>query len=116
MPVPLSVRQLLPSLVIDGEFAGTTDVTCRVRDLQALLNAALQHVEVDEAWYLDQYPDVEEGIGQWLVCIGDRALSELRIPRGPSTSGPYGRRGMVHRSCLPRRSQRDPAGKIRQRD
>ncbi len=52
----------MPSLVIEGGYAPNAIVTCTLTDLRALLQLALADVEVDEAWYLEQYPDVAKGV------------------------------------------------------
>jgi hypothetical protein len=62
MAVPPSIKQLMPSLVIQGGFTPTSTVTCTLTDLRAVVQTALVSVEVDEQWYLQQYPDVREGI------------------------------------------------------
>jgi hypothetical protein len=62
MAIPPSVRQLMPSLVIEGEYTPTTKVTCTLTDLRAVVQLALGSVEVDEEWYLEQYPDVRQGV------------------------------------------------------
>jgi hypothetical protein len=62
MVIPPSIRQLMPSLVIEGGYTPSSKVTCNLTDLRAVLQTALASVEVDEEWYLRQYPDVREGI------------------------------------------------------
>ncbi len=64
MPIPPSIKQLAPSLIIDGDLAPSTEVVCTLADFQAILNVVLADVEVDEEWYLQQYPDVEEGVAR----------------------------------------------------
>lgn len=56
MSVPPSVKQMLPSLRID-DAAGT--VTMSVADFRRFAAFALADVEVDEEWYMAQYPDVK---------------------------------------------------------
>jgi len=62
MAIPPSVKQLMPSLVIEGGYTPSAKVTCNLTDLRAIVHMALAAVEVDEEWYLRQYPDVREGI------------------------------------------------------
>lgn len=62
MAIPPSIKQMMPSLVIEGEYTPTTRVTCTLTDLRRVAQSALASVEVDEVWYLRQYPDVREGV------------------------------------------------------
>jgi hypothetical protein len=64
MPVPPYVDRLLPSLAAGGPLPDDATVTLTMREVRALLDMALAGVEVDEAWYLRQYPDVRDGIAR----------------------------------------------------
>ena len=59
--IPVPIRQLMPSLQVSG-WTATSEVTFTLEDLRRLVALALARIEVDEAWYLRQYPDVQEGI------------------------------------------------------
>ena len=56
MSLPAPVQAVLPSL----EFNESGFVSLRVSDLEALLEAYLASVAVDEAWYMSQYPDIKQ--------------------------------------------------------
>lgn len=62
MAVPPSVKQLMPSLVIEGGYTPSAKATCNLTDLRAIVQMALASVAVNEEWYLRQYPDVREAI------------------------------------------------------
>jgi hypothetical protein len=51
----------MPSLVLEGNRADS-EVTVTLDDLRALAKLALSSVEVDEDWYLSEYPDVRAGV------------------------------------------------------
>ena len=63
MALPPPATRLLPS--VKAAMAGAPDeaqVSLTMRELRALLDLALDGIAVDEAWYLQQYADVREGI------------------------------------------------------
>ncbi|HEV2301414.1 MAG TPA: hypothetical protein VGR91_07580 [Stellaceae bacterium] len=64
MPPPPPVSRLLPSLAASGPLPDETKVTLSMGEVRALLDRALAAVEVDENWYLRQYPDVRDGIAR----------------------------------------------------
>ena len=53
----------MPTLQVSG-WAADSPVSFTMDDFRRLLALALARVEVDEAWYLRQYPDVREGIAR----------------------------------------------------
>lgn len=88
MPLPPPVRSLMSSLVIDGGRTSGGKVTLSFPDFQALLKLALAEVQVDETWYLRQYPDVREGIANGeIVSAAEHFRSwgylESRLPADP---------------------------------
>lgn len=64
MPLPPPVSRLLPSLAGSGPLADDAKVTLTMREVRELLDMALAAVQVDEEWYLRQYPDVREGVAK----------------------------------------------------
>ncbi len=59
MPTQLTLRQLAPSLKIDGGI-----VTLTLADFEKLARLAAERMVVDEKWYLERYPDVKAAIGR----------------------------------------------------
>jgi hypothetical protein len=67
-----SVRYLPPFEVLKAFLTissvnGQLHVTCRHEDLLNMLRTFLSGIQVDEAWYLERYPDIATAIGQGLV-------------------------------------------------
>lgn len=56
MSLPAPVQAVLPSL----EVSESGLVSLKVPEFEALLEAYLASVPVDEAWYLSQYPDIKQ--------------------------------------------------------
>lgn len=83
MLVPPAPETLLPSLQRKG-----TIVSCSAEDLQKLLYLVLAFIEVDEVWYLSQYPDVKKGVADRTIeSAGDHyrraGYWEGRMPFSP---------------------------------
>src|SRR5262245_8097876 len=57
MNIPPPPRILLPSLRVMG---GRTEIA--MGELRKLVEMALSGVEVDESWYIRQYPDVDRAV------------------------------------------------------
>jgi hypothetical protein len=60
MKLPDSIKTIAPSLTFDGP----NGVRINRRDCAKLLAPLLADVEVDESWYLRQYPDVRDGVAR----------------------------------------------------
>ena len=63
MPIPPPVKRLIPSLDWEAMPPDNASLTLTLGELRGLLGA-LAAAEVDEAWYLAQYPDVRDGIAR----------------------------------------------------
>jgi len=91
------LRRQFPSLNFDQAGRDVTDglnVTLSMNDLRKLLRIALTGVEIDERWYIQQVPGLEESIrrGQfasaaehYLVC----GYLEGRLPQKPKVDEDY---------------------------
>lgn len=63
MPIPPPVMRLLPSLDWEAAPPDNASLTLTIGELRGLIGT-LAAAEVDEAWYLAQYPDVRDGIAR----------------------------------------------------
>jgi hypothetical protein len=59
--------EILKSYVTISEIEGELVVSCPYENFVQMLNRLLADVPVDEAWYLEQYPDIAEAISQGTV-------------------------------------------------
>jgi hypothetical protein len=67
------VRYLPPFEVLKSHISisapnGDPMVSCRYEDLVQLIRSLIVGVPVDEAWYLERYPDIAEAIRQGIVA------------------------------------------------
>ena len=86
--IPPAIKRLMPSLDIAGGTPEST-ATCSLDDLRRLLALALAEVNVDEVWYLAQYPDVREGVesgrsGSATDHFLNSGYLEGRLPEDPA--------------------------------
>jgi hypothetical protein len=59
--------EILKSYVSTNADSGELSVTCSYEAFVNLVRRMLQGVEVDEAWYLNQYPDIADAIKKGLI-------------------------------------------------
>lgn len=92
--VPPPIKRLMPTLVIEGGYSPDSKVSCSLTDLRALLQLALAGVQFDEAWYLQQYPDVAAGVANGTSISGSEhyrncGYLEGRLPSEPVVDEPW---------------------------
>lgn len=94
MQLPPPIKRLMPTLVIEGGYSPDAKVNCSLSDLRALVQLALADVQVDEAWYLQQYPDVAAGVANGTSTSGSEhyrncGYLEGRLPSEPVVDEPW---------------------------
>ena len=59
--------EILKAFLTISNVKGELMVSCTYENMVQLLRRVIIGVEVDEAWYLDRYPDIAEAISQGVV-------------------------------------------------
>lgn len=59
--------EILKAFLTISNVKGELMVSCTYENMVQLLRRMIIGVEVDEAWYLDRYPDIAEAISQGVV-------------------------------------------------
>lgn len=59
--------EILKAFLTISNVKGELMVSCTYENMVQLLRRVIIGVEVDEAWYLDRYPDIADAISQGLV-------------------------------------------------
>ena len=77
--------EVLKSYLTISNVKGELMVTCSYESLVQMLRQLIIGVQVDEAWYLERYPDIAEAISQGVVQsprvhFGNDGYFEGRLP------------------------------------
>jgi hypothetical protein len=59
--------EILKSYMTVGVKDGEPDVSCSHDDFVTMIRRVLAGIEIDEAWYLDRYPDIADAIENGIV-------------------------------------------------
>jgi hypothetical protein len=60
--------EILKSYLTISNVRGELMVSCSYENLVQMLRRLIAGVQVDEAWYLERYPDIAEAIGQGVIA------------------------------------------------